>query len=107
MKTIAEQLNIKEFPFKIKDKQGRKIYIERSTGTWDRFEYDGQGNVIYWENSSGQWIQKEYDENGKLIYHANDERVMFDSRPREIEEVEYTLDELEELIGQKIKIVNK
>ena len=30
MKTIAQQLNIKEFPFRIKDKNGNQIYFEDS-----------------------------------------------------------------------------
>lgn len=32
MKTIAQQLNIKEFPFRIKDKNGNQIYFENSDG---------------------------------------------------------------------------
>ena len=32
MKTIAQQLNVKDFPFEIKDKNGKQIYIEYSTG---------------------------------------------------------------------------
>ena len=35
MKTIAQQLNIKEFPFEIKDENGNVIY------------YDSNNNVIY------------------------------------------------------------
>ncbi len=30
MKTIAQQLNIKDFPFTINDKDGNQIYFERS-----------------------------------------------------------------------------
>jgi hypothetical protein len=32
MKTIAEQLNVKEFPFRIKDKNNNQIYFENSNG---------------------------------------------------------------------------
>ena len=32
MNTIAQQLNIKEFPFRIKDKNGKQIYYEDSDG---------------------------------------------------------------------------
>ena len=32
MKTIAQQLNVKDFPFTIRDKNGNVIYIEYSTG---------------------------------------------------------------------------
>jgi hypothetical protein len=56
MKTIAEQLNIKEFPFVIKDKDGREIYAENSTGFWIKTEYDSTGHKIYWVNSEGKII---------------------------------------------------
>ena len=32
MKTIAEQLKVKEFPFEIKDSNGNRIYFEDSHG---------------------------------------------------------------------------
>jgi len=53
MKTIAQQLNVKEFPFRIKDKNGNKIYSEDSSGNWYKKEYDSNGNQIYWEDSRG------------------------------------------------------
>jgi hypothetical protein len=53
MKTIAQQLNITEFPFEIKDSQGKTIYYENSVGGWFKSEYNSQGNEIYFENSSG------------------------------------------------------
>jgi hypothetical protein len=53
MKTIAQQLNIKEFPFKIKDKDGNEIYFENLYKYWIKREYDSNGNIIYWENSNG------------------------------------------------------
>ena len=52
MKTIAQQLNIKDFPFEIKDKSGRTLYYENSDG-WYKWEYDSNGNYIYFENSFG------------------------------------------------------
>jgi hypothetical protein len=57
MKTIAEQLNIKEFPFVIKDKDGREIYWENSTRFWLKTEYDSNGNKTRWENSEGKIIE--------------------------------------------------
>lgn len=42
-KTIAEQLNIKEFPFKIKDKNGNEIYYEDSNKYWCKKEFDLNG----------------------------------------------------------------
>ncbi len=53
MKTIAQQLNIKEFPFEIKDKNGNEIYSEDSNGSWCKREYDSNGNEIYYEFSDG------------------------------------------------------
>ena len=53
MKTIAQQLNIKEFPFDIKDKNGNEIYYENSLKYWVKREYDSSGNEIYYENSEG------------------------------------------------------
>ena len=56
MKTIAQQLNIKDFPFRIKDKQGNEIYFEGSDGSWGKCEFDSAGNEIYYENSKGEII---------------------------------------------------
>ena len=69
-KTIAQQLNVKEFPFEIKDKKGNTIYFEISNGYWSKREYDQNGNTIYYEDSEG---------------------VIVDNRPKV---VELTLDEI-------------
>ncbi len=53
MKTIAQQLNIKDFPFVIKDKQGNEIYYEDSKGNWYKQEFNEQGNEIYYEDVCG------------------------------------------------------
>ena len=53
MKTIAQQLNITEFPFVIKDKNGNEIYSEYSDGRWYKKEYDSYGNLTRFENSKG------------------------------------------------------
>lgn len=53
MKTIAQQLNVTDFPFEIKDKNGREIYWENSNGDWCRKEYDSYGNETHYENSKG------------------------------------------------------
>jgi hypothetical protein len=66
--TIAQQLKIKEFPFEIKDKNGKEIYYEESNGFWWKREYDSNGKEIYYETSKGFWCKKEYDSNGKEIY---------------------------------------
>ena len=71
MKTIAQQLNVKEFPFEIKDKNGNEIYCENSDGYYEKREYDSNGNIIYYETSNGYWFKKEYDSNGNKIYYEN------------------------------------
>jgi len=52
-KTIAQFLNIKTFPFIIRDDNGREIYSEDSSGFWSKREFDSQGNRTYYENSDG------------------------------------------------------
>ena len=55
--TIAQQIN---WDFKtndeleIKDKNGKEIYFEGSSGYWLKWEYDSKDNQIYWENSRGE-----------------------------------------------------
>jgi hypothetical protein len=75
MKTIAQQLNIKEFPFEIKDSRGNRIYWENSTGGWVKCEYYSNMNEVYLEDS-----------NGRII----------DNRPKQ---VELTMDEIAAKFG--------
>jgi len=103
MKTIAQQLGIKEFPFEIKDKNGneiyfeysdgwwakrefdsngKQIYFETSKGFWEKKEYNSNGNEIYWENSRGFWEKREYDSNGNKVYFENSDGVVIDNRPK-------------------------
>ena len=88
MKTIAQQLGIKEFPFRIKDKNGNKIYSENPDGTWIKREFDSNGNVIYYETSSGYWMIWEWDSNGNKIYSENLdgywEKIEYDSNGNRI-----------------------
>ena len=63
MKTIAQQLNVKEFPFYIKD---------------------SNGNQIYYENSNGYWSKREWDSNGKVIYYETSHGTIIDNRPKEV-----------------------
>jgi hypothetical protein len=69
--TIAQFLKIKDFPFFIKDTNGKKIYSEKSNEYWFKKEYDKNGNEMSFENSSGFWFKKEYDKNGNEIYFEN------------------------------------
>jgi len=91
--TIAQQLKIKDFPFIIKNKQGKKIYWENSIGFWIKSEYDSKGKEIYWENSDGDWSKREYDSNNKEIYWENSDGNIEDNRPKPVE-VELTINDI-------------
>ena len=95
MKTIAQQLNIKEFPFEIKDSHGNMVYWERSTGGWEKWEYDSS-NMVYWENSTGGWEKWEYDSNSNMVYWENSDGRIIDNRPKK---VELTMDEIADKFG--------
>jgi len=99
MKTIAEQLNVTEFPFRIWDSKGRIIYFEESDKRWAKYEHDSQGNVIYLENSNGYWSKREYDTNNKEIYYENSDGIILDNRPKPCE------DKVVEIDGVKYKLV--
>lgn len=101
MKTIAQQLNVKKFPFFIKDSNGNIIYHEDSDSYWAKIEYDSKGNQIYFENSEGYWEKNEFDSNGDRIYRENSDGVIEDNRVPE-----YTMEELVEKIGN-FKLKNR
>jgi hypothetical protein len=75
--TIAQQLNVKDFPFEIKDKNGKYLYCEDSTGVWEKYEYDTNGNRTRFENSNGYWINYEYDAKGNQIRYETSEGYWF------------------------------
>jgi hypothetical protein len=100
MKTIAKQLNIKKFPFKIKDSDGKVIYREDSDGYWEKQEWDGGkviyredsdgywekqewdgDKVIYWEDSNGFWVKREWA-GGEMIRYENSDGIIEDNRPK-------------------------
>ena len=79
--TIAQQLNVKDFPFFIKDSKGNCIYWEDSRGYWSKREYDNK--EIYWEDSRGYWSKREYDLNNNEIYWENSYGIIIDNRPKQ------------------------
>jgi glucan-binding YG repeat protein len=79
MKTIAQQLNVKDFPFSIKDANGNRIYYENSNGFWFKSEYDADNNEIYYENSNGYWWRRQYDANGNKIYFEDSTGMIIDN----------------------------
>ena len=112
-KTIAQQLNITNFPFEIKDEKGNRVYYEDSTGYWVKRHFDEKGNRIYYEdstgfwakyqfdekdnevyceNSTGYWAKSQYDEKGNRICYETSNGYIVDNRPKQT--VEITLDEI-------------
>jgi len=122
-KTIAQQLNVTNFPFIIKNEQGKEIYFENSKGYWSKREYNEQGEVIYYENFDGYWSKreyneqgkqiyfenfdgywskKEYNEQGKEIYYENSDGYIIDNRPKT---VELTMDEIASKLGIDVNLL--
>ncbi len=102
MKTIAEQLNVTDFPFEIKDKNNNEIYYESSNGFWWKQEYDSNNNRIYCENSTGYWCKREYNQNNNIIYFEDSSGYIIDNRPKTTPE--FTMEELVEKLGFEFKI---
>ena len=98
MKTIAQQLNVTDFPFEIKDKNGNRIYSEDSHGFWVKSEYDSDGNKIYYKNSNEYWWKGEHDSNGNRIYSEDSFGVIVDKRPKGCE------GKVVEIDGKKYKL---
>jgi hypothetical protein len=97
--TIAQQLNVTDFPFEIKDKQGNVLYSENSDGWWVKYEYDSVGRELYLENSDAYWRKSEYDSEGNRIYFENSRGVIIDNRPKK--------DEIITLNGKKYKRIDE
>ena len=97
MKTIAEQLNVKEFPFIIRDSKGNIIYHEFEDKSWARREVDEEGNETYYETNSGHWSKHEYDSKGNKIYYEDSYGYKSDNRV-----VELTLDQIAEKFGIEV-----
>jgi YD repeat-containing protein len=85
MKTIAQQFNIKEFPFTIKDKNGNLLYYETPDRYWSKSEFDSNGNPTLYETSTGFWEKREYDSNGNRTYHEDSDGFIEDNRQKSCE----------------------
>jgi len=81
MKTISQQLNVTEFPFEIKNKNGKEIYFETSKGYWFKKEYDSNGNEIYYENSDG------IIENNRPTQSCNGKIIQIDGKQYKLTEL--------------------
>lgn len=102
MKTIAQQLNIKDFPFIIKDKNGGVIYREISNGNWAKQKFDSHGRTLYFENSMGRWYKQEYDSEGKEIYYTDSEGNVEDNRSK-LQEL--TLEEIAGILDIPVELL--
>jgi len=102
MMTIAEQIKVTEFLFRIKDSKGNLIYFETSYKYWIKREYDSNNNVIYYEDSDKYRRKSEFDLNKWEIYYENSEGLIVDNRPKSIPE--YTMEELTKMLGKEFKI---
>ena len=119
--TIAQFLNVTNFPFEIKDKNGKLIYFEYSDGYWSKREYDDKGKEIRYENSDGYWIKREYnyqgneirfedsdglwnkweyDDQGNLIYSEDSDGYIVDGRPKPM--IELTLQDIAKIKGVSV-----
>ena len=96
MTTIAQQLKIKEFPFRVKDSKGNIIYFEESTGYWYKKEFNSNGKNIYYENSNRYWNKSEYDLTGEEIYYETSKGMIINNRSKP---VELTMDEIAKKFG--------
>jgi hypothetical protein len=80
--TIAQQLNVTDFPFEIRDKQDNLLYFENSDEYWGKHEFDSAGRERYYENSYGFWHKYEYGSDGNVIYCEDSDGVIIDKRPK-------------------------
>jgi len=62
------------------DEYSNKVYLESSSGFWEKREYGNLGNIIYLENSRGFWEKREYDEQGNIIYSEDSNGYISDRR---------------------------
>ena len=81
------------------DEKGNEIYFEDGKGYWYKRKYNEKGNEIYSESSNGFWEKNEYNEEGIVIYRENNKGKIIDARAKEL-----TIEEIEKLLGYKIKI---
>jgi len=101
--TLAQFLKVKDFPFTIKDKNGKQIYFEDSNGFWIKREFDSNGNIIYLVDSTGFWVKTEYNSDENQIYYENSNGFIIDNRPKVV--VEMTLQEVASKLGMDVKSI--
>ena len=83
----------------IRDKNGKIIYYEGSSGYWSKREWDSEGNEIYFEDSNKYWAKWEYDSEDNQIYFEDSDGCIIDHRPKSCE------GKIVEIEGEKYKLV--
>ena len=68
----------------IKDKNGRRIYYERSDKSWGRYEHNSKGFETYYCDSRGYWERRERDSQGNRIYYEDSSGEIIDNRVQTI-----------------------
>jgi hypothetical protein len=85
--TIAQEKGITEFPFIIKNEDGKEIYHETKDGQWVKKQYNSYGYTSrldksdgfwytsidsefgsYFLNSRGYWCKTVHQDNGKTLF---------------------------------------
>ena len=80
MKRLSTLFKIKEFPFRLYDKNNKIIYLEYSDKFWVRCEYDSNSNQTYYENSNEYWVRREFDSNGNETYFEDSFGIVHDTK---------------------------
>ena len=88
--------------FVVCDEKDNQIYFGNNNSYWSKTEYDEKGNRTYYENSYDYWAKWEYNEKGDVIYCEDKGGILVNKRIKEL-----TIEEIEKLLGYKIKIKGK
>jgi len=88
--------------FEVYNEKDKAIYSEDNDGFWEKRKYNEKGNEICYESRDGYWSKKEYDEKGNVNYYENSNGIIIDERVKEL-----TIEQIEKLLGYKIKIKGK
>jgi len=85
MKTIAQQLEVKNFPFIIKDDNDERIYYENSRGYWCKTKYVDDIRV-YYEDSDGV-IEQFSSEKIKAVKKLKAARNILEQAEKELKDI--------------------
>jgi hypothetical protein len=78
-RTVAQRLDIKDFPFHIKNSDGELIYFENSDNYWERYVRDDKNRVLYHEKSNGYKEHYNRDSEGNILFYLNSNGMIIDN----------------------------